>query len=199
MASTGTPVEQVLGRRSVRSFDATRTLTSEVLDQLVAAAVNAPTAINQQHFRLLMETDAAVLKAVSKGTMEQVFGPGKMDAAAFKKMVSYPGDDLVFYDAPAVLFIFYPPTSVSAKAPAATAMDIGFVAQNVICVATLLGLGTVPIGMISRAGTVVNNILGVSSDQQLALAVAVGYPTPQGAIPAPLGVKKPLSALLAKV
>ncbi|KAH3763770.1 hypothetical protein Pelo_4354 [Pelomyxa schiedti] len=68
MASTGTPVEQVLGRRSVRGFDATRTLTSEVLDQLVAAAVNAPTARNQQHFRLLMDITTTTTSSASSAS-----------------------------------------------------------------------------------------------------------------------------------
>lgn len=42
----------LLSRRSLRAFDSTKKVPQQVIEKLIQAAVNAPTAVNQQHFRV---------------------------------------------------------------------------------------------------------------------------------------------------
>lgn len=132
-------MEAIYRRRAVRAF-ANEPVSRQVLQDLVDAAIHAPSARNQQPWVFSVVTGAAVprIAAPAKAYMlSQLPAEGPM--AAYREHLGNPAFD-IFYGAPALVVI------------AATATDLwqtedcALAAQNLMLAAHARGLGTCWVG-----------------------------------------------------
>jgi nitroreductase len=132
--------EAIAGRRSVRKY------TSEAVDQktilrLIDAAVQAPSAVNQQPWTFAVVRDPATLDRISHDAKEHMLatmaaGPG---SDHFRSLLADPGFH-IFYHAPALILI-----SAATEGPWAVE-DCALAAENLMLAAFASGLGSCWIG-----------------------------------------------------
>jgi nitroreductase len=132
--------EAIFGRRAVREY------TDEGVDQeairpLIRAAVNAPSAVNQQPWTFTVVRDQKVLDQISrdaKSHMLATMAPGPQ-SEHFRSLLTDPGFH-IFYHAPALILI-------SAAAPGPWVVeDCSLAAENLMLAAYAQGLGSCWIG-----------------------------------------------------
>jgi nitroreductase len=132
--------QAIYGRRAVRDYTA-EPITDGTLRELIEAAVQAPSAVNQQPWSFTVVRDQAQLARISREA--KAFMLKKTPAA----LLSHHFDELlnsmtfnIFYDAPALIVI-------AGLADDAWAVeDCALAAQNLMLAATAAGLGTCWIG-----------------------------------------------------
>ena len=132
-------LKAISDRYSCRDFSP-EALGKEQVDELVKAALAAPSAMNLQPWHIIAVTDKALIEELDDEIMEFV----KKDAEWYKRMQERGGKAL--YDAPCMIFI-------ASNGSDAAPLDCGIVSQNVALAAHSLGLGSVICGM---AGIAVN-------------------------------------------
>ncbi|MCX7590475.1 MAG: SagB/ThcOx family dehydrogenase [Kiritimatiellae bacterium] len=176
----GRPFMQVLrDRRSTRSFS-DKPLPPQVLSDLLWAAfgVNrpesgkrtAPSAVNWQEIDIYVALpDGVYLYQASTHTLQQVLGE---DIRAMTGVQSFVAR------APVVL-IFVADRGRMGRAKDEdkdfySAVDTGYISQNVYLFAASEGLATVVLGMVNRAALAQK--LGLREDQKIILTQPVGYP-----------------------
>lgn len=131
--------EAIYGRRAVRQFDAT--LVDEgVLRQLIDAAIQAPSAVNQQPWRFAVIRDKERLGRISDEAKAHMLRTSAAALAShhFQHILADPKFD-IFYGAPALIVIS------AAGSPWAVA-DCALAAENMMLAAHAAGLGTCWIG-----------------------------------------------------
>lgn len=161
----------ISARRSHRAYQATQ-LTEEQLETLLAAGVQAPSAVNRQpwHFTVVQnraffdqmngEIRAAVMRR------DQTQRSPRFEDKAFD----------VFYHAPTVIFLSAPQDAYWAP------VDCGIAVQNIVLAAESLNLGTVILGMPrdafsgARAAEFSRRLL-FPEGYRFIIAVAVGIPS----------------------
>lgn len=146
MAQSSKPVssigilEAIRGRRSVRDYS-TGPIQQDLLQQLVDAAVQAPSAMNEQPWHFTIITDRGVLDRVARDAKAHMLAASK-DAPHSEHAASLLGDEAfhIFYHAPALIVI---------SAPSRARWSIencSLAAQNLMLAAYAAGLGTCWIG-----------------------------------------------------
>jgi len=132
--------EAISGRRSVREY------TDEALDErslgcLIDAAVQAPSAVNQQPWTFTIVRDRNVLELISREAKSFMLAnmPAGVHSDHFRALLSDPAFH-IFYHAPALILI-----SARAQGPWIVE-DCALAAQNLMLAAYSLGLGTCWIG-----------------------------------------------------
>jgi nitroreductase len=131
--------QAIYSRRAVREFTPEQ-VTEEVLRQLIDAAIQAPSAVNQQPWLFTVVRDKALLDRISREAKAHML---KTSAAAlashhFQSVLENPEFD-IFYHAPALIVI-------SAAAGPWVIEDCALAAENVMLAACAAGLGTCWIG-----------------------------------------------------
>lgn len=176
LASVLDVIEQ---RRAVRSY-APELVRETDLEQLVQAAVRAPTAMHREPWAFVVIQDRALLHRIS----ERVKADLRVHAAAKGTTESNPFYELlarqdfdVFYDANTLVL-------VCAKAGAAFAQaDCWLAAENLMLAACAMELGTCVIGAaietLNRMD--VKGSLGLSQDLEVIAPIVVGVPREHGA------------------
>jgi nitroreductase len=156
-------------RYSCRSFD-TRAVEREKLDAIALAAMQSPSAMNLQPWRLVVITDAELLAEMDEAAMQFLKDSG--DADTYNSFMERGGK--LFYNAPAMFLIL--------KGPVPSAdLDCGIVSENIALSASSLGLGNVICGMaripfMSDKGEYFKEKVGLGKDGwEFAMAVLVGY------------------------
>ena len=137
-------VEAISGRRSVREYH-NQAIDEKTIHRLIAAATQAPSAVNQQPWTFTVVRDQALLDRVSRdakahmmATMPADMGSGSR-AAHFRITLSDPAYQ-IFYHAPALILI-------SGNAPGPWIVeDCALAAENLMLMAYSLGLGSCWIG-----------------------------------------------------
>jgi len=131
--------EAIYGRRAVREFTA-ESVDEEVLRQLIDAAVQAPSAVNQQPWLFTVVRDKALLARISREAKAHMLRTSAAALAShhFQSVLENPEFD-IFYDAPAMIVI-------SASAGPWIVEDCALAAENVMLAACAAGLGTCWIG-----------------------------------------------------
>jgi nitroreductase len=173
--------EAIRRRRAVRSY------TPAVVDRptvlaLLEAAVLAPTAMHEEPWTFVVIQDAAMLRRLSDRAKtlwkkEATSHEQALDTVArdrqrhLGELLSDPTFH-IFYDAGTLVAICARPASHFVEA------DCWLAAENLMLLATSLGLGTCPIGF---AIPVLNEPdvkteLGIPSDQRAIAPVIVGFP-----------------------
>jgi nitroreductase len=132
--------EAITGRRAVRDY------TSDAVDEptirrLIEAAVQAPSAVNQQPWTFAVVRDQAVLDQVSQGAKAHLLAtmPAGPHAGRFRSLLDDPGFQ-IFYHAPVLILI-----SAAAEGPWAVE-DCALAAENLMLAAYAAGLGSCWIG-----------------------------------------------------
>lgn len=132
-------LEAIYARRSVREYTA-EAIDEKTLKQLIDAAVQAPSAVNQQPWSFTVVRDKAVLAAISDGAKAHMLRTSAAAASHhFHAILSDPQFD-IFHDAPALIVIAY---SVETNW---AVEDCALAAENLMLAARALGLGTCWIG-----------------------------------------------------
>jgi len=131
--------EAIYNRRAVREFTP-KPVDEEVLRQLVDAAIQAPSAVNQQPWLFTVVQDKALLARISREAKAHML---RTSAAAlvshhFQSILENPEFD-IFYHAPALIVI-------SAVAGPWIVEDCALAAENLMLAACAAGLGTCWIG-----------------------------------------------------
>jgi nitroreductase len=133
-------IEAIYGRRAVREF------TSEPVDQqallkLIGAAIQEPSAVNQQPWSFFVVRDRSLLDRISREAKAHVLRttPAGLLSHHFQELLSNPSFD-IFYRAPALILI-------ASRAPSPWAVeDCSLAAENLMLAAHAAGLGTCWIG-----------------------------------------------------
>ncbi len=177
-------IEAIYKRRAVRKF------TEEPVDdkqirQLIDAAVQAPSAVNQQPWSFCVVRDRALLARISSEAKQHMLrtSPAGLVSHHFQELLGDPGFD-IFYHAPVLIVI-----SAVAQDPWIIE-DCSLAAENLMLAARALGLGTCWIGFAQAwLGTPEGKgALNLPSTHVPVAPIIVGHPE---SMPPPVARKEP--------
>ena len=163
-------VDQLLERKSVRVFTEQK-IDEEIVQAILEAAVNAPTAGNQQLYSILRITDAELLKALSESCDHQPF------IAEGKLVLVFCADCLKWYEA-------FKAAGCEPRLPGEgdlllAVSDANIAAQNAVTAAWSFGIGSCYIGDIMENNETQRKLLGLPDYVFPAAMLVFGYPTEQ--------------------
>ncbi len=177
-------IEAIYTRRAVREFTA-EPVDEKSLRELIDAAVQAPSAVNQQPWLFFVVRDQALLARISREAKAHMLRTSPVGLAShhFEELLSDPKFD-IFYHAPALIVI-----AAVAESPWAVA-DCALAAENLMLAARAAGLGTCWIGfaqgwLATPEGKVA---LGLPATHVAVVPIIVGHPR---SAPPPVPRKKP--------
>jgi nitroreductase len=151
-------LQAISERRSIRSYKPEQ-LTGEQLDILVQAALEAPTARDDQSWHFTVVQDKDLLEEINKAIRAKL-----------------PNVNDVFYAAPTAIFISGNMTTRWKE------VDAGIAVQNIAIAAQAIGLGSVILGLPAFAfedeetAAVLEKKLQFPADHKFMIAIAVGTP-----------------------
>ena len=165
-------IDAIRHRRSTRDYAPTA-LSREVLESLVDAAIQAPSAMNEQPWNFAIIRNHTLLDLISRESKAHMLAASKSlpDADRYRALLS--GEDFhIFYHAPALVVISAPANSRWAIE------DCALAAQNLMLAAHAANLGTCWIGFAqSWLGTKEGKQAIGLPDSLLPVApIIVGYP-----------------------
>jgi nitroreductase len=135
--------EAIYGRRATRSFTA-EAVQRPILEALIDAAIQAPSAVNEQPWDFAVVQNAALLDRISAAAKAHMLKA--MESSSFPRRLHENLDDPnfhVFYHAPALIVI-------SAKSGEWAVEDAALAAENLMLAAYAHGLGSCWIGFAQR-------------------------------------------------
>jgi nitroreductase len=135
--------EAIYTRRAVRDFTA-EPVDEKTLRQLIDAAIQAPSAVNQQPWSFCVVRDKKLLAQISNGAKSYMLRTSQMAASHhFQELLSDPNFD-IFYHAPVLVLI-----SSVVESPWAVE-NCSLAAENLMLAARAAELGTCWIGFVQR-------------------------------------------------
>jgi nitroreductase len=164
--------EVINRRRAIRDYT-DRPVEKATVTALIQAAIQAPSAINQQPWAFVVIQDKALLKLHSDRA--KVLCGETMDAVSmpeeFKAMLSDPSFN-IFYNSGTLIVIWAKPIGQHPD------WDCCLAAENLMLAAHDMGLGTCPIGLAwpLLQQSDVKNELNVPFDFVPVMPIIVGYP-----------------------
>jgi len=165
-------MEAIYGRRSVRDYT-DQSVDKATVTKLLDAAIQAPSAINQQPWAFAVIQDKALLKSYSdraKVLIAETVAKGAAPAE-LKAMLSEPSFN-IFYNSGTLIVIFAKPIGQHPD------WDCCLAAQNLMLAAHAMGLGACPIGLawplLEQAD--VKQDLGVPVGYVPVMPIIAGYP-----------------------
>ena len=175
----------IYGRRAIRAYTA-EAVSRDAIEQLVDAAVQAPSAMDLEPWTFAVIEGAARLKQFSDRAKKH-FVPQPLPAAIEARLRAMLSDQNfnIFHDAPTLVVVCA--TSDDAQA----AEDCCLAAQNLMLAAHAAGLGTCPIGF-SRPWLRLPETkkeLGIDARYVPVFPVVVGHPAEHPSAP---GRRKPV-------
>jgi nitroreductase len=170
------PKMDVLGaiysRRAVRLYK-DEPVDDQTVRQLIDAAIQAPSAVNEQPWSFIVVRDRALLKRISQEAKAHMLRstPAGLLSHHFHELLSDPGFD-IFYEAPVLVVI-----CCTTDSPWAVE-DCALAAENLMLAAVAAGLGTCWIGFAqdwlkSPAGKATLNL---TADVTPMAPIIVGHP-----------------------
>jgi nitroreductase len=164
--------DAIYSRRAVRSYT-TETVDETVLHQLIDAAIQAPSAVNEQPWSFCVVRDNALLIRISNAAKAHMLrtSPAALVSHHFREVLIDPKFN-IFYDAPVLIVI----SSVS-DGPWAVE-DCALAAENLMLAARAELLGTCWIGFAQTwlATTEGKATLGLPASYRPVAPVIVGHP-----------------------
>lgn len=175
-------LQAIRERRAVRDFKPEPVSASQ-LHQLVSAASWAPSAMNEQPLNFTIVRDGVVLDEISEKAKAWILKnlPGIPRPAHFRDTLAE-ADFHTFYNAPCLVVI-----STTSTGPWMSE-DAALAAQNLMLMATGLGLGSCWIGFAQGWLNTAegHRILNLSDEAQVVAPIILGHPR---TIPPPIGRK----------
>lgn len=155
-------------RNSCRGYESTP-IEKEKVEAIALAAVQAPSAMNLQPWKLVVITDKSFIDEMDNEAMNVLKASDGQDA--YDRMMSRGGK--MFYNAPCMFVVLEKNNSE---------LDSGIMVENISLAASSLGLGNVICGMagMAFAGEKKEQFekkIGIDEEYKLAMTVLVGYPT----------------------
>lgn len=165
-------LEIIRTRSSIRGYS-NEELTPQQIEQLVNAALQAPTAANKQEFHISVVKRGNPILDEIEAEKRKIFAENEQDEEKKKAILNAPAN--FYYDAPVVLFISVDKEFRWSK------LDAGIVVENVHLAAHGLGLGSLIIGCVYDAllqdkKEYFSNKLQFPENYEFAIAISVGYP-----------------------
>ena len=163
---------QVIAKRySCRSYD-NKKVEKEKVEAIALAAIQSPSAMNRQPWKIMVITDKSLIDAMDQEAMSML--AAAEDKTGYERMMSRGGK--LFYNA-SVMFLILKQANKD--------LDTGIVSQNIALAATSLGLGNVICGMAampfaSKKGEEFKQKVGISEEWKFGIAVLVGYAKEEG-------------------
>lgn len=133
-------IEAVYGRRAVREFTS-EPIEQQTLQKLIGAAVQAPSAVNEQPWSFFVVRDRSLLARISREAKAHMLRttPAGLVSHHFQELLSDPNFD-IFYQAPVLIVI-------ASRAQSLWAVeDCSLAAENLMLTAHAAGLGSCWIG-----------------------------------------------------
>ncbi len=176
-------LKTIYERRALRKYSARPVFRSDI-EQIIDAGRMAPSAINKQPWKFYVLTSKEDIQAFSNeiswaATKEMSHLKQNKDealkngAGIFKythQVDFYKIEDIVFHEAPVVIFISAPKDNKWAT------IDIGMCTQNMMLAAKSMGLDTCPVGMGKYVEqTLIYSRLPIPKEEQIVLALTLGY------------------------
>lgn len=162
--------EAIRGRRSVRAFKP-EPVSRELLNQLVEAAILAPSAVNEQPWHFTIITNRAALDNIASSAKACMLEDVAEQPDHFRQTLS-DAQFHIFYHAPALVVIS------AASGTRWAVEDCTLAAENLMLAAHALGLGTCWIGFAQRWLETVEGraALGFADGEQAVAPIIVGHP-----------------------
>ena len=164
--------EAIYQRRATRSFTSAA-VDEATLRELIDAAIQAPSAINEQPWSFCVVRDKSVLARISAEAKAFMLTstPAGLMSHHFETVLADPQFD-IFYAAPALIVIS------SSTANAWAVEDCSLAAENLMLAACAAGLGTCWIGFAQAWLRTVEGkaLLGLDSRCQPVAPIIVGHP-----------------------
>lgn len=163
-------------RRSVRNYT-DRDVPEEGLRAIIAAGIQAPTALGLQPWRFVIVKDRALMQRASDYCkpilIERIGEEGGAGTEEFLAALKTPGFS-IFYNAPVLVLV------LGAREAVSSFLDCALCAENMMLAAWALGIGSCWIG---SAALVQENpdllaALKVPDDHQIVAPLIFGYPGP---------------------
>lgn len=161
----------IQARRSVRQYSR-HPVEADIVEELLNAAVHAPSAMNKQPWAFVIVQDEKLLTRLNQQAKEFLrTSPSWRLASEHSRGLLDPGFD-VFYGATTLITIY------AEKHGFEPIGDCYLAGANLMLAATGLGLGTCPIGFVRDVlrSEALHRELGVGDSYVPVLPIAVGYP-----------------------
>ena len=128
-------LKNIAERYTCRDFKSTP-LTEQQVEELVKAALAAPSAMNRQPWHVIMVTDKALVDELDAEGMDII--SKNEDQSMYNRMMERGGK--LFYNAPGLAIVLSDGSKWGT-------FDCGILCQNVVLAAESMGLGTCIVGM----------------------------------------------------
>ncbi len=165
-------MDAIYERRAVRAYTR-RMVERETVQRLIEAAIQAPSAVNQQPWAFVVVQDAALLRRLSERSKQLSLAELKPGTPLWehRAMLADPAVD-VFHGASTLIVVCATPAAWPANE------DCCLAAQNLMLAAHGLGLGTCPIGFARGAlnESATKQELGIPADHSAVFPIALGQP-----------------------
>ncbi len=164
--------QAIYGRRSTRDYT-TQAIDEALIGRLIDAAVQAPSAVNQQPWTFMVLRDQALLDRVSREAKAYMLKAqsAELEDGHFLSLLN-DEDFQIFYHAPALILI-------SGNAPGQWMVeDCALAAENLMLTAYAEGLGSCWIGFAQGFLNTPEgkNVLGLPLEWTPVAPIIVGYP-----------------------
>ncbi len=130
-------LKTIATRYSCRAF--TEEMPSkEILQSIATAAIQAPSAMNRQPWRVIVVTNPELIRDMEAEGMQAL--AAMEDQTLYNRILSRGGK--LFYNAPCLVMVPIDPANLTGSA-----LDSGILCENIALAATSLGLGSVICGL----------------------------------------------------
>ena len=170
--------DAINAQRAIRYFK-TAPIADDVLDQILSAALRAPSGGNSQPWAFVAVRDAGLKRQLAvwyKDFWDNVYSkrPDRQNTP-----VSRSAEHLVnnFASAPAVIIPCIRGGKGTSRDNLTTGASIYPAAQNLMLAALALGVGSVITTFLQNHEEKVKELLGIPDDYQTACAIPIGYPS----------------------